>query len=79
MTSRVSVEVKLDSRQPSLSLPLRYDPHTDVWSVEIAPLSSPRTGVCLLETDGYLYAIGGWDGITASSAVERYAAERKLL
>ncbi|XP_059920635.1 kelch-like protein diablo [Gadus macrocephalus] len=50
----------------------RYDPHTDVWSVEIAPLSSPRTGVCLLETDGYLYAIGGWDGITASSAVERY-------
>ncbi|CAL8347349.1 unnamed protein product [Lota lota] len=50
----------------------RYDPHTDVWSVEIAPLCGPRTGVCLLEMDGYLYAIGGWDGIAASSTVERY-------
>lgn len=50
----------------------RYSPDTDSWSTDVAPLSSPRSGVCLVEMDGYLYAIGGHDGITAMNTVERY-------
>lgn len=38
----------------------------------MAPLSSPRSGVSLVAMDGYLYAIGGHDGITAMNTVERY-------
>lgn len=50
----------------------RYNPNTDSWSTDVAPLSSPRSGVCLVEMDGYLYAIGGHDGIAAINTVERY-------
>lgn len=50
----------------------RYSPDTDSWSTDVAPLSSPRSGVCLVAMDGYLYAIGGHDGITAMNTVERY-------
>ncbi|KAJ4942102.1 hypothetical protein JOQ06_011971, partial [Pogonophryne albipinna] len=50
----------------------RYNPDTDSWSIDVAPLSSPRSGVCLVEMDGYLYAIGGHDGIAAINTVERY-------
>ncbi|XP_059193672.1 kelch-like protein 20 [Centropristis striata] len=50
----------------------RYDPDTDSWSTDVAPLSSPRSGVCLVVMDGYLYAIGGHDGIAAINTVERY-------
>ncbi|KAK9522228.1 hypothetical protein VZT92_018705 [Zoarces viviparus] len=50
----------------------RYSPDTDSWSTDVAPLSSPRSGVCLVEMDGYLYAIGGHDGIAAINTVERY-------
>lgn len=50
----------------------RYNPDTDSWSADVAPLSSPRSGVCLVVMDGYLYAIGGHDGTTALNTVERY-------
>lgn len=50
----------------------RYNPDTDSWSTDVAPLSSPRSGVCLVAMDGYLYAIGGHDGIAAINTVERY-------
>lgn len=49
----------------------RYSPDTDSWSADVAPLSSPRSGVCLVAMDGSLYAIGGHDGITAMNTVER--------
>lgn len=52
----------------------RYSPGTDSWSTDVAPLSSPRSGVCLVAMDGYLYAIGGHDGITAMNTVERYCS-----
>lgn len=52
----------------------RYNPDTDSWSTDVAPLSSPRSGVCLVAMDGYLYAIGGHDGITAINTVERYCS-----
>ncbi|XP_062418177.1 kelch-like protein diablo [Pungitius pungitius] len=50
----------------------RYNPDTDSWSTDVAPLSSPRSGVSAVAMDGYLYAIGGHDGVAAVSAVERY-------
>ncbi|XP_068994777.1 kelch-like protein 20 [Embiotoca jacksoni] len=50
----------------------RYDPDTDSWSTDVAPLSSQCSGVCLVAMDGYLYAVGGHDGITAINTVERY-------
>ncbi|XP_034396651.1 kelch-like protein 20 [Cyclopterus lumpus] len=50
----------------------RYTPDTDSWSADVAPLSSPRSGVCLVAMVGYLYAIGGHDGIAAMNTVERY-------
>lgn len=52
----------------------RYNPDTDSWSTDVAPLSSPRSGVCLVPMDGYLYAIGGHDGIAATNTVERYCS-----
>lgn len=52
----------------------RYNPDTDSWSTDVAPLSSPRSGVCLVAMDGYLYAIGGHDGIAAINTVERYCS-----
>lgn len=56
------------------SLHGRYNPETDSWSTDVAPLSSPRSGVCLVAMDGYLYAIGGHDGIAAINTVERYCS-----
>lgn len=52
----------------------RYNPDTDSWSTDVAPLSCPRSGVCLVVMDGYLYAIGGHDGIAAINTVERYCS-----
>lgn len=52
----------------------RYNLDTDSWSADVAPLSSPRSGVCLVAMDGYLLAIGGHDGISAINTVERYCA-----
>ncbi|KAK2837966.1 hypothetical protein Q5P01_015178 [Channa striata] len=50
----------------------RYNPDTGSWSTDVAPLSSPRSGSCLVAMDGYLYAIGGHDSTTALNTVERY-------
>ena len=55
----------------TLPPPPRYDPDTDSWSSDVAPLSSPRSGVCLLEVDGHLWAFGGFDGMAATHTVER--------
>ncbi|KAF3695474.1 Kelch-like protein 20 [Channa argus] len=50
----------------------RYNPDTGSWSTDVAPLSSPRSGACLVAMDGYLYAIGGHDSTTALNTMERY-------
>lgn len=52
--------------------PGRYNPDTDSWSTDVAPLNNPQSAVCLVAMDRYLYAIGGHDGITFISTVERY-------
>ena len=50
----------------------RYDPDTNLWSGEVAPLGRPRSKVCLAEMEGHLYALGGHDGTTCTNIVERY-------
>ncbi|XP_055367877.1 kelch-like protein diablo isoform X2 [Betta splendens] len=53
----------------------RYDPDADSWSADVAPLSSPRSGVCMLAMDGALFAVGGHLSSTATNTVERYDPE----
>lgn len=36
-----------------------YDPVTNVWSSEVASLNSPCSAVCAVETDSYMFALGG--------------------
>lgn len=57
----------------------RYNPDTDSWSADVAPLSSPRSGACLVEMGGCLLVIGGHDGVAAIDAVERYCRLARLV
>ena len=50
---------------------LRYDPLSNQWSSEVAPTSSCRTSVGVAVLDGYLYAVGGQDGVSCLNFVER--------
>ncbi|KAL7844877.1 hypothetical protein SRHO_G00234160 [Serrasalmus rhombeus] len=50
----------------------RYDPEYNSWCADVAPLSSPRSRVYVVEMDGCLIALGGYDGTTCTNAVERY-------
>ncbi|KAL6470734.1 hypothetical protein MHYP_G00218530 [Metynnis hypsauchen] len=50
----------------------RYDPEYNSWCGDVAPLSSPRSRVYVVEMDGCLIALGGYDGTTCTNAVERY-------
>lgn len=49
----------------------RYDPQTNQWSCDVAPTSSCRTSVGVAVLDGYLYAVGGQDGVSCLNFVER--------
>ena len=50
----------------------RYDPQTNQWSAEVAPTSSCRTSVGVAVLDGFLYAVGGQDGVSCLNHVERF-------
>ena len=49
----------------------RYDPQTNQWSSDVAPTSSCRTSVGVAVLDGYMYAVGGQDGVSCLNFVER--------
>lgn len=49
----------------------RYDPQTNQWSCDVAPTTSCRTSVGVAVLDGYLYAVGGQDGVQCLNHVER--------
>lgn len=53
------------------TIPFRYDPQTNQWSCDVAPTSSCRTSVGVAVLDGYLYAVGGQDGVSCLNFVER--------
>ncbi len=47
----------------------RYDPVTNLWS-EIPSMPTARGALAVVEYGGKIYAIGGFDGVTNSPAVE---------
>ena len=47
-----------------------YDPATNHWT-HVCPMTTRRLGVAVTVLDGHLYAIGGSDGNTPLSSVER--------
>ena len=49
----------------------RYDPQTNQWSSDVAPTTSCRTSVGVAVMDGYLYAVGGQDGVSCLNFVEK--------
>ncbi|RXM31857.1 Kelch-like protein 20, partial [Acipenser ruthenus] len=51
---------------------LLYDPKTNQWSSDVAPTSTCRTSVGVAVLGGYLYAVGGQDGVSCLNIVERY-------
>jgi N-acetylneuraminic acid mutarotase len=48
-----------------------YDPDKNVWT-ERTPMPTPRGALAMAESDGRLYAIGGYDGSSNKAAVEVY-------
>ncbi|KAE9553143.1 hypothetical protein FO519_003660 [Halicephalobus sp. NKZ332] len=50
----------------------KYDPIFDLWSSEVAPMSTCRTSVGVAVLDDNLYAVGGQDGVSCLNIVERY-------
>ena len=64
--------VNLSKDQIYISVTLdRYDPQTNQWSSDVAPTSSCRTSVGVAVLDGYLYAVGGQDGVSCLNFVEK--------
>ena len=57
---------------------LSYDPVTNHWA-HVSPMLTRRLGVAVAVLDGYLYAIGGSDGTTPLSSVERWVESFLLL
>ncbi|KAK6026281.1 kelch repeat protein [Ostertagia ostertagi] len=49
----------------------RFDPTTEAWSSDIAPMSHNRSALGVAMLDDFIYAVGGTNG-TALSVVERY-------
>lgn len=56
----------------------RYDPKTNQWSSDVAPTSTCRTSVGVAVLGGYLYAVGGQDGVSCLNIVERYFFIKKI-
>eukprot|EP00094_Tigriopus_californicus_P004616 TCALIF_04444-PA protein Name:"Similar to klhl20 Kelch-like protein 20 (Xenopus laevis)" AED:0.12 eAED:0.12 QI:148/1/0.88/1/0.87/0.88/9/0/660 len=49
----------------------RFDPILNVWQ-ELAPMLTARSELGLVLLDGYIYAVGGWEGTSRLDSVERY-------
>lgn len=56
---------------------MRYDPCLDVWT-EVAPMNVARSELGLVMLDGYMYAIGGWDGNVRLDSVEYYNIDTNM-
>ena len=57
---------------PHSYIPLRYNPATNKWQ-QVCSMTKPRLGVGVAALGGYLYAVGGSDGESPLSSVERSA------
>ena len=49
----------------------RYDPKTNQWSSNIAPINTCRTSVGVAVLDNFIYAVGGQDCVSCLSIVEK--------
>ncbi|XP_013395524.1 kelch-like protein diablo [Lingula anatina] len=49
----------------------RYDACFDNW-LEMTPMNMPRSELGLAMLDGFIYAVGGWEGTARLDTVERY-------
>ena len=49
-----------------------YDVDTDLWKL-VSPLVERRSGAGAASLNGFVYAIGGYDGETQLNSVERYS------
>ncbi|KAK6021396.1 kelch repeat protein, partial [Ostertagia ostertagi] len=54
----------------------RFDPATEAWSSDVAPMSHARIGHGLATLDGFIYAVGGLSDAGALNIVERYDPRR---
>jgi len=59
-----------------LSTVQRYNPDTNLWQ-EVSSLSSPRSSVCAVATESYLYAIGGKSDVELANIVEKFDPNEK--
>ncbi|XP_063415045.1 kelch-like protein 3 isoform X1 [Mytilus trossulus] len=50
---------------------MRYERYLDKW-IKVASLNTPRAKFAMAALDGYIYAIGGFDGTSRLSTVEKY-------
>jgi N-acetylneuraminic acid mutarotase len=48
-----------------------YDPETDTWEYNVAPLPTARSWIEAIGANGKVYAVGGWNG-SGLSTVEAY-------
>ena len=55
----------------------RYDPSLDVWQ-EVERMKTSRSELGLAMLDGYVYAVGGWEGQRRLDSVERYKPESNV-
>jgi len=53
-----------------------YDPSVNEWTF-ISPMNRPRSGVQLVQFDNCLYAIGGNNGISRQTTLEKYEPKYK--
>jgi hypothetical protein len=64
-----------DNAQRYLSSVERCSVHDGKW-LPCAPMTTTRYGFAAVALDGFIYCIGGYDGETWLSSVERYSADR---
>lgn len=49
-----------------------YDPKSDQWNCSVAPTGCCRTSVGVTVLGNYIYAVGGQNGVSCLSLVERF-------
>ncbi|KAK3100035.1 hypothetical protein FSP39_013760 [Pinctada imbricata] len=60
-----------NKEQVVVSNVMRYERYLDKW-IKVASMNVPRAKFGMAALDGYIYAIGGYDGTLKLSTVERY-------
>lgn len=53
---------------------MRYERYLDKW-IKVASMNTPRAKLGMATLDGYIYAIGGYDGTSKLCSVERYCPQ----